>query len=298
MQGLELKPRLGSEIVDAAFQLYRRHFTELLTLSALTFGVYSIAQLALTGGAPPEGTTISPAMVVLLVLGWIFGSLSEAAIVLAVSNIVVLGEADVAGALRRTLAKLGTVLMASTVKWLVISLAFGVTVMIGVTLSAIVLVAAGGGGTAANGFLIVMVGSALIAGLPLALYFFARYFAVPAAVVIDGLGVRAALRRSRILSKGAKRRIIGTLGLPMAFFFALGAIVGALLQLLPGPHVLHFLLTQAVTIVGYPVLGVIATLLYYDARIRKEGFDIEMMAAEIGEPRPARTDDEINAPLP
>jgi hypothetical protein len=27
---------------------------------------------------------------------------------------------------------------------------------------------------------------------------------------------------------------------------------------------------------------VIATLLYYDARIRKEGFDIEIMAAELG----------------
>jgi hypothetical protein len=49
LQGLELKPRLGSEIVDAAFQLYRRHFAELITLSALTFGVYAIVQLALTG---------------------------------------------------------------------------------------------------------------------------------------------------------------------------------------------------------------------------------------------------------
>ena len=32
------------------------------------------------------------------------------------------------------------------------------------------------------------------------------------------------------------------------------------------------------------VAAVIATLLYYDARIRNEGYDIEVMAAELGDP--------------
>ncbi|MBI3919931.1 MAG: hypothetical protein HY318_00835 [Armatimonadetes bacterium] len=32
----------------------------------------------------------------------------------------------------------------------------------------------------------------------------------------------------------------------------------------------------------YPFLGIVMTLLYYDLRIRKEGFDLEMMAQEAG----------------
>jgi hypothetical protein len=298
LQGLELKPRLGSEIVDAAFQLYRRHFTDLITLSALTFGVYAILQLALTGGAPPQGHPISGMVGVLLVLGWIFGSLSEAAIVVAVSNIVVTGEADVPGALRRTLGRLGAVLVASTVKWLVTGFAFAVALMIGIALGAVVLLAAGGPGAGVTGLTYVMVAVSVLVGLPVALYFFARYFAIPATVVVDNLGVRAALRRSRALSKNSKRKIIATLGLPIAFFFALQAIVSAILVLLPGPDVVHFLIGQAVTIVGYPILSVIATLLYYDARIRQEGFDIEMMAAELEGARPTRAGEPVDASFP
>jgi hypothetical protein len=36
----------------------------------------------------------------------------------------------------------------------------------------------------------------------------------------------------------------------------------------------------------YPLLGIAETLIYYDVRIRKEGFDIEMMAAQAAEPAP------------
>jgi hypothetical protein len=43
---------------------------------------------------------------------------------------------------------------------------------------------------------------------------------------------------------------------------------------------------------------VIATLLYYDARIRKEGFDIEMMAAELEGARPARAGEPVDASFP
>jgi hypothetical protein len=34
----------------------------------------------------------------------------------------------------------------------------------------------------------------------------------------------------------------------------------------------------AVSVVVYPLFGLTETLLYYDARIRKEGFDVEYLA--------------------
>jgi len=33
-----------------------------------------------------------------------------------------------------------------------------------------------------------------------------------------------------------------------------------------------------VSIIGYPLFAITEMLLYYDARVRNEGFDIEMMA--------------------
>jgi hypothetical protein len=36
--------------------------------------------------------------------------------------------------------------------------------------------------------------------------------------------------------------------------------------------------STAVAIVLYPLFGLVETLLYYDARIRKEGFDVEYLA--------------------
>ena len=41
------------------------------------------------------------------------------------------------------------------------------------------------------------------------------------------------------------------------------------------------LLMHAFTIVAYPLYAVTEMLLYYDARIRLEGFDVEMMAAAL-----------------
>jgi hypothetical protein len=32
----------------------------------------------------------------------------------------------------------------------------------------------------------------------------------------------------------------------------------------------------------YPFLAVVSTLLYYDLRVRKEGFDLEVMSRELG----------------
>jgi hypothetical protein len=79
-----------------------------------------------------------------------------------------------------------------------------------------------------------------------------------------------------------KGRILGALGVHMLMFFVIQMVLVGVAQLLPGPAFVKFLVQQVPAIVVSPILAVIATLLYYDARIRKEGFDIEVMAAELG----------------
>ncbi|MGH7500360.1 MAG: hypothetical protein ACREL7_01250 [Longimicrobiales bacterium] len=282
MTSLELRPRLATEIVDAAFQLYRRHFAELVSLSALAFVPYIVVQLLLTGGDPVE-PTVAGAMTasVVLVFGWVIGSIMEAAVVVGVSNSYLHGKPDVPEALRRTFARLGAVLFSVSAKWFLIALGFMAAIMVGGFTSALIAVGAGTAGAGA-GLLaaILMIGVFAIA-IPVGLFFFASFFAVPATVILEGVGVGAGLRRSRVLSRGIRRRILGALGIPMLLFMVFQLTVAGIAQFLPGPRLVGFLAEQVVTIIAYPIIAVIATLLYYDARIRKEGFDIERMAAEL-----------------
>jgi hypothetical protein len=283
---LELRPRLATEIVDAAFQLYRRHFPELVSLSALAFAPYTVLQLILTGGDPVDPTSAgATTALIVLALGWIIGSIMEAAVVVGVSNSYLHGRPDIPDAVRRTFARLGAVLFSVSAKWSLIALGFMAAVMAGVITSAFIAIGVGGTGQAGAGLLAaILIAGVFLLAIPVGLYFFASFFAVPATVILEGIGVVAGLRRSRDLSRGFKRRILGALGVPMLLFMVFQLVVAAIGQFLPGPRLLGFLVEQAGTIIAYPIIAVIATLLYYDARIRKEGFDIERMAAELDVP--------------
>ena len=107
MASLELRPRLATEIVDAAFQLYSRHFLALVTLSLAIFAPYVVLEFAMTGGlTSAEPTVRSGALILLPLVGWLFGSISEAAIVVAVSNSYLNGEPDPRGSLRLTMRRI------------------------------------------------------------------------------------------------------------------------------------------------------------------------------------------------
>jgi hypothetical protein len=286
---LELRPRLPTEIVDAGFQLYRRHFGALVALSAAVFAPYIVLQILLTGGQPEATVSGGITVAVLMGVGWVFGSLAEAAIVIAVSNSYLHGDPDTTDALRRTFSRLGAVMLAVLLKWFIIALGFMLGVFLGLTIGAVIgaatgLIAAGPTGAIVIGLVVAV--TSLIGGL-LGLYYFGAYFAVPATVVLEHLGPRAGLRRSKALSEGYKRQVYGALGIPMFLFLVLQAVFIGLLEVMSVPLLLSFLVQQAITVVVSPVISVIATLLYYDARIRKEGFDIEVMAAELGPVAPA-----------
>jgi hypothetical protein len=53
----------------------------------------------------------------------------------------------------------------------------------------------------------------------------------------------------------------------------------------------------ATSVVVTPFSAAVITVLYFDARVRKEGFDLELMARRIGVEPPARVD-ELLAPEP
>ncbi len=128
-------------------------------------------------------------------------------------------------------------------------------------------------------------------------------------VSLEGRSMRAGLRRSRELIRGRRWRVVGTVLaiflLPFAIGFVLRAVFAFLLVLtglegvgsfletvrwmslweLPTnleelrlSYALMYLFNLGVDTFTMPIWVIGCTLLYFDQRIRKEGFDIEMMA--------------------
>ena len=86
-----------------------------------------------------------------------------------------------------------------------------------------------------------------------------------------------AFGRSAVLSRGRKIQILLTLFMAFLIFFVLyfGVLI---LAGVTGSVVITTVLTVAISIIAYPMFAITEMLLYYDARVRNEGYDIEMMA--------------------
>jgi hypothetical protein len=111
------------------------------------------------------------------------------------------------------------------------------------------------------------------------------------AIVFERKGPFAGMGRSWELTSSAWWRTFGTLiviflltvVLYFALFFALGAIVGlADVDSEVVFAVLTTIVTILVTAVSYPLIASFLTVMYYDMRVRREGFDLQLLARGVG----------------
>jgi hypothetical protein len=138
----------------------------------------------------------------------------------------------------------------------------------------------------------ILVGLSVAGGLFLliigAIIFSLRLFFAPTVLVVEGHKGTAAVKRSWQLSKGSAWRILGTLIVTailtaVASFivaFPLGLIAAALFGGSSG--VAGFVTGTLANVLTTPFAIFVAVLLYFDTRIRKEGFDLSLMAQEFG----------------
>jgi len=244
-----LRARSVSEIVDVAFQLYRRDALQYIVITAIAYTPWLIVQL-LISPARRQALPIAHGAVaqfgVLLLVGvgsWVAAALMSAVIIKVGSQNYLNGTSDVAAAVRDVWPRVPAILFAGFIR-----------------------------------YLLVLVGAVFF--LVGALYVIARYFAVSASIVLEDCGPLEALRRSSELSKGRKRHILNTLIL-VWIIYGIVSIGVALLVLTAGSQVLQVVEATAFTIVAYPVIGLAEMVLYYDARVRAEGLDIELMAGAL-----------------
>lgn len=139
--------------------------------------------------------------------------------------------------------------------------------------------------------LIVLGFIAVLAGVVVAVIAVVRLVLTIPALMIEGLGPVQALRRSNALVKGKTGLVLGTMlvvaiittiiGIVLTYPFnaigtgvgySVGAVVTTVGQILSG-------------LVTNPLMGAALVLVYFDRRVRKEGYDLTELAGELGEPQ-------------
>lgn len=250
-----LRPLTVGEILDTSFSLYRRHFTALATVALVCTGVPLVLRLFLEAG----GGIFSN-----LVLALLYGiSLVVLNLVATGATVFVVSESylgrpiSAREALNRATPYIGRILVCSLLMALVVGLGFLVLLIPGVILA---------------------VGLAL---------------AIPAVVLEPRSSASAALSRSWELTRGARWRIFGLgVTLLVLLYIPVIAITGLLALVLPqasgasfGPASVSTVAVLAaaglVQMFIYPLFYCVLTVTYYDLRVRKEGFDLELLASTL-----------------
>jgi hypothetical protein len=238
-----LRARTTSEIVDAVFVLYRRDAGPYLVLSSLALIPTLIYQLVASTPTPESILKFDRSLWLLFIAPTISWLLGSSLLTVAGSDAYLGQEVDAAAVVRRIVPRLIPVLVAGLSLYLLC--VFGMLFLF------------------VPGF-----------------YLFTRYFAVVPVIVIEGVGVGTAYRRAAELSRDRKWHVLTTMAL--GYFMLLVATFGGamLARLLPGIAI-QLTVTSLISVLVRPILYLTIVVLYYDLRIRGEGFDLDHLAATL-----------------
>lgn len=247
MAELALRPLTIGEILDMSFTLYRRQFATLLVIAIVTTGIPLVLQIfMLSSGGYFQNLIL---LLVYLVLSVCMSALATAAAVHVVSESYLGRSLGTGEAFHRAMPMLLSVILTS--------LAFSFLVGLGT-------------------LLFIVPGVILACGLGVAF----------PALVVERSSAGTALSRSWNLTRGFKGKMF-LLFLTIWIIIVLPSItVGAIVGLFAGGgtanggevgQVFVALASGLVQIVVYPLLYCAITVAYYDLRVRKEGFDLEIL---------------------
>jgi hypothetical protein len=245
---IPLRPRGVSELVDAAFQLLKRDYLQHVLIVALPMVPWFAASMFYTQVmgidlTDPDITKIPRSYWVLNAVAAPFlYMLMEGAIAVGVSDAYFGRTVDVWSAHGRAFARLPSLIAATFLRNLAIFV----------------------------GLILLILPSLWVA---------ARYLVTVPALLLEDLGPLKALGRSSELTKGEMGRIFKALLLMFVLYLGFTiAITMATTALLSRSPAMAQVVSAIAQILVLPLFGAIQTLLYYDLRIRKEGFDIEVMS--------------------
>lgn len=275
LDGTYLRPRSVGDILDASIRLYRRHYLAFTTLMAACAVAGAATQIAAhllpsysaSGSMPSAGELAAMFLLSPLVslAGWLVVLWAMAAAARMTADALTGRPVDAGAAAREALGRLRSQFWGSLLVLLAI-MGLSITVL----------------------------------GIPVAIYFGLGWALVTPAIMVEGLGGRAAMRRSSQLVRGHRMRVVGLGALVWIIAAVLSYVPLALVGSATGGNPLQAftpagqtgstfvgaLLVEVLSTTLVGALGEIAfTLLYFDLRVREEAFDLEVRAEDEG-PRP------------
>lgn len=315
---LQLAPLGAGDLIDRTVRLYRRHFLALVRASAPPVVVSAAGWILLTLTIRAMGVTggfdrllLYFVLTLLGIVVYVGGLLAQLIILGGASRNLVMNllwnEPVTARLIYRSVRSRFSKLMLATLAvgaWLLLSLAVALFALFVVLMVGGLVVLAVTATTGPSWMLVLvliityLVGPALMLCVFFLLAGLAAY--VPQVLMVEGKGVLDSISRSAELARGHVRRLAG-------MFLFTGFATWAALMLLLVPHgwfgylnglrpiVPVFTDTSTMPawyIVSYEVIGQLSAILlapvymmglsvlYVDQRVRREGYDVELMAAQ------------------
>lgn len=244
MATYELRSLSLGEILDGALAIYRHQFWTFVTIAVACEGVPTILNAyVLLGG----GWITHPILALIGFVLAVFGSfLAAGAIVRAIGAAYLGRQLPPGDALRFALGRIWPLFVAGTSAYLLIGLGAIALFVPGVILAC-------------------------------------GYSVVAQVVMLEDVprGTEA-LPRSWHLTKGYKGKAFA-LGLVIILIFLLPAMVASFLVVLfPVSEIAINIASELFQMLVYPVFAAAFTLFYYDLRVRKEAFDLELLGQQLG----------------
>jgi hypothetical protein len=304
-----LGPRSLADILDETIRVYRRGYLIfigamamlLVPLAILMVPAIAAGVAAFAGGDEPEPSAIVALIGIgtVIILAFIVGIILSGGAATQITSDILTGiPPSVGHGYRVALSRLGSLLGAS------ILLALAMLGIVIVTFPLLFLFVIG--------WLTVPIGLIVWFANPsarapwlkwliiltcpfgLALYYGYRWSLFAQAIVLEGYSASAALRRSTWLVQGHWWHVFLTLflvglmvsvlqAIPQAIFTAIGTAIAAGGD---SAQVVGQVVSQLGNVLGWIVFGAVnyitMTLLYLDLRVRKEAYDLEQMATNLG----------------
>jgi hypothetical protein len=293
----DLRPMEFGEILDGALSLFRRHFGLFFKLSLavmwlpLAVSLYwRLRFFNFQGAQAPDQTlaAIQNDLLPIMLWGLVLFVVYECALLLLTAGSIrvisdsYLGRAPLfAEALAFGARKIVPLFLVGLGKGLLLAL---VAIVCGV----VVALVAAGGKVAGAGVVALLVFTGICMMLWLLLFIACGYMLTTPTVVLENLpSAFDAFGRSWELTRGSKLRLLGLGFVAVLIASVLPAIVvqalgGVILAVAPGIQPAWMIVSAIVSVMLAPIIPCIMTLAYYDSRVRREGFDLQLLSEQLG----------------
>jgi hypothetical protein len=263
--GSSLRPLGVGEVLDTAIKLYSRNAVTMWKMVGVVVVPLAVLQILVLAASLPSGafvhdgtlytsagTLSAPALGTLAqsVLGLLAILVVNGALALCLVDSYVGHPLSWSRSLQAAFSRLGALLWLAIIFAIAIVIAFILIILPGIWLSV------------------------------------AWALAVPA-LMVEGIGAVAALRRSFRLVRHRWWATFGALFVATIMLFVVLFLVGLIFGALSGSSlglylVMHGLSTVVSALIAYPFIGAVVAVIYIDLRVRKEALDLELLAGSSG----------------